>query len=79
MSKQKYDRIIGRLTTINCSGSHYQQLGYTNMIAEKGENIIYVDEEGKRMDTGEKVTTTDYDESNSTAIILNNKYILLWI
>lgn len=74
-----YERIIGRLTSINCSGSHYEKLGFTNMVAEKEEPIIYMDEEGRKIETGEKVTTMDYDEANSDAIIVNNKYILIWI
>ncbi|MCI8384423.1 MAG: hypothetical protein HFJ33_06165 [Clostridia bacterium] len=72
------DRIIGRLTKINCSGSHWEKLGFTNIVPQKGESIVYINEEGRRIETGEKVTTTDYDESDSDAIIINNKYILIW-
>ncbi len=79
MSKRKYDRIIGILTFFDCSGAHYEKLGVTDMVAEEGKSIVYIDETGKLINTGEKVTTKDYDESNSDAIIVNNKYILIWI
>ena len=72
-------RLLGRLTSIDCAGSHYDRLGITDMVVKEGEVIVYIDQEGRRIETGEEVTKKDYDESNSDAIILNNKYILIWI
>ena len=79
MGKRKYDRIIGLLTNINCSGTHYKKLGYTDILADIGEPIIYIDENGNKVDTGEKVHTTDYDNPVPEATVVNNKYVLIWI
>ena len=79
MGKRRYDRIIGLLTMVNCSGTHYKKLGYTDMMADIGEPIIYIDEKENKVDTGEKVHMTDYDAFNPDATIVNNKYVLIWI
>ena len=78
MGKRKYDRIIGIVTSINCSGTHYRKIGYTDILGNIGETITYIDDDGKEVDTGEKIYTKDYVEDNSDATILNNKYILIW-
>lgn len=49
------------------------------MLVDIGEPIIYIDENENVIETGEKIHTTDDDEFNPDATIVNNKYILIWI
>lgn len=78
MGKRNDNRIIALVTSIDCSGTHRKRLGVTDMVAQEGESIVYHDEQGRKIETGEKVNTLDYDEFNSDAIIVNNKYTLFW-
>lgn len=73
---KRYERIIRKITKIDCMGFHSDLLGFTNMIAKKGEPIVCVTENGEDVDTGERVEILDYDEFDLDAKIINDKYIV---